>query len=95
MENLDNIENKIEETLKAFEGITQADPQAFFYTRLHARMERELLQTKTVLGFQLKPIYAYSVIMALVIINVFAISNFKNHQNNPSQEDSYSLYQAD
>jgi hypothetical protein len=95
MENPLNIESKIEQTLNAFEGINSTEPKPFFYARLHARMEKELLQPKTVLGFQLKPIYAYSVIMALIIINVFAISNFKNHQNHPLQEDSYSLYQAE
>jgi hypothetical protein len=95
MENFDNIENKIEETLKAFEGISQAEPSPFYYTRLKARMEKELLQPKTVLGFQLKPIYAYSIFFALVVINIFAISNFKNHQNHPLQEESYSLYEAE
>jgi hypothetical protein len=95
MKNHYNIEQKIDETLESTKGISSAEPKPFFYTRLHARMERELLQPKTVLGFQLKPIYAYSVIMALLIMNIFAISNFKNHQNNPSQEDSYSLYQAE
>lgn len=95
MENPFNIEQKIDETLNSTKGISSAEPKPFFYTRLHARMERELLETKTVLGFQLKPIYAYSVIMALVLMNVFAISNFKNHQNNPSNEDNYNLYQAE
>ena len=95
MENPYNIAQQIDETLESTKGISSAEPQPFFYTRLHARMERELLQAKTVLGFQLKPIYAYSVIIALIIINVFAISNFNNHRNNPSQEDRYSLYQAE
>jgi hypothetical protein len=89
------IEQKINETLKSAEGISQAEPSPFYYARLKARMERELLYPKTILGFQLKPIYAYSVIIALVIINTLAISNFNNNQKQLSQEDSYILYQAE
>lgn len=95
MENPHNIAQQIDETLESLKGISSAEPQAFFYTRLHTRMEKKLLQPKTVLGLQLKPIYAYSIVLALVIINIFTISNYKNHQNHPSQEDSYSLYQAE
>lgn len=94
MENFDKIEQKIEEALKSLEGIITAEPKPFFYTRLCARMEQELLQPKTILGFQLKPIYAYSVIMALIVINAFAISNFKNPYTLSSQHECYSLYQA-
>lgn len=95
MENFDNIKNEVEKTLNSLNGINQAEPKAFFYTRLHARMEKELLEPKTVLGFQLKPIHAYSIFIVLVVINIFAISNFKNHQNHSQQEDTYSLYQAE
>ena len=95
MENLDKIEQKVEEALKSLEGIISAEPKPFFYTRLYTRMEQELLQSKTILGFQLKPIYAYSVIMALIVINAFAISNFKNHYTSTSQQENYSLYQAE
>ena len=95
MENFDKIEQKVEEALKSLEGIIAAEPKPFFYTRLHTRMEQELLQSKTILGFQLKPVYAYSVIMALIVINTFAISNFKNHYTSTSQQEYYSLYQAE
>lgn len=95
MENFDKIEQKVEETLKSLEGIIVAEPKPFFYTRLHIRMEQELLHPKTILGFQLKPIYAHSVIIALIVINAFAISNFKNHYASTSQQEYYSLYQAE
>ena len=61
MENLPNMDTRIEQTINALEGIKAAEPKAYFYTRLHARMERELLTPKTVLGWQFKPIYALSV----------------------------------
>ena len=87
-----NIEQKINETLKSLKGISSVSPQPFFYGRLHARMQEELLKPKTVWGFQLKPVYAYSVIVALIIINTFTISILKNHQKSSSPQEDYSLY---
>lgn len=90
-----DINQKVNEILKASDSIKQAEPNPFFYTRLYARMQRELLQPKTVLGFQLKPTYAYIIVFALVVINIFAMTNFKIHQNQPVQEDRYSFYQTE
>jgi hypothetical protein len=95
MENFDKIEQKVEEALKSLKGIIAAEPKPFFYTRLHTRMEQELLQPKTILGFQLKPIYAYSVIIVLIGFNAFAISNFKNHNTSTSQQEYCSLYEVE
>ena len=95
MQNFDRTEQQIEGVLKSLEGIIATEPKSFFYTRLHTRMEQELLQPKTILGFQLKPIYAYSVIMALIVINAFAIFKVKNHNTSTSPQEYYSLYQAE
>jgi hypothetical protein len=94
MKNLDNIENKIEETLKAFEGINQAEPKAFFYTRLQARMERELLEPKTVLAWTFKPIYAYASLALVLSINIFTIITLNNKSSQPPKDNVqvYSLY---
>jgi hypothetical protein len=93
MKNFDNIENKIEETLKAFEGINQAEPKPFFYTRLKARMERELVETKTVLGWTFKPIYVYVSLTLVLTINIFTIITFINKSSQPPNDSQvYGLY---
>jgi hypothetical protein len=88
-----NIEQKVDETLKAFDGINQAEPKPFYYTRLKARMERELLQPKTVLGWTFKPIYAYASLALVLSINIFTIVTLNNKSSQPLKDTQvYSLY---
>jgi hypothetical protein len=95
MENFDNIENEVERTLNSLSGINQAEPRAFFYTRLHARMEKELLEPKKILGFQFKPIYAYSTLAIILLLNIFTILNIaKPDAPKNDNEPNYSLYDA-
>jgi hypothetical protein len=95
MKNFDNIENEVEKTLNSLTGISQAEPKAFFYTRLHARMERELLEPKKILGLQFKPIYAYSTLAVILLLNIFTILNLgKPNEPKNGNEPNYSLYDA-
>jgi hypothetical protein len=95
MKNLDNINNEIEKTLNSLEGIKQAEPKAFFYTRLQARMEMEFLEPKVVLGFRFKPIYAYSTLAFILLLNIFTILMISKQNNPPNEnEPTYSLYIA-
>lgn len=92
MENLDNINNEVEKVLHSLESIEQAEPKAFFYTRLHARMEHELLTPRKVLGWQVKTVYALSAIAFLLIINVFTILSLQKTQ--VSNAEQYNLYES-
>jgi hypothetical protein len=92
MENLPNLESKIEQTLNSLNGIESANPKPYFYSRLHARMERELLTPKTVLGWQFKPIYALSALTIVLIINIVTFMNLQKTQTNSQQQ--YTLYES-
>lgn len=92
MKNLSDINAFVAQTLNSLDGISSAEPNPNFYTRLHARMERELLSPHKVLGWQFKPIYALSAVVFLLIINVFTILSLqKNQISNPEQ---YNLYES-
>jgi hypothetical protein len=95
MENFDTIHDEIEKTLNTLTGIKQAEPNPFFYTRLKARMEKELLEPKVVFGFQFKPIYAYSTLALILLLNIFSIFTL-SHKQMPSfeKEPTYNLYNA-
>lgn len=92
MGNLPNIETKIERIINASEGIKSAEPKAYFYSRLHARMERELLASKNILGWQLKPIYALSAVAIVLIINVFTLLNLQKIEKNAQEQ--YQSYES-
>ncbi|PWK26489.1 hypothetical protein LV89_02334 [Arcicella aurantiaca] len=92
MENVPSIENKLEQTLNSLNGIESAEPKPYFYSRLHARMERELLTPKTVWGWYFKPIYALSAVVIVLIINILTFKNLQRTETNPQQQ--YSLYDS-
>jgi hypothetical protein len=92
MTKLSDIETKVEQTINSLDGMSSAEPKPFFYSRLHARMERELLTPRKVLGWQFKPVYAISAVACLLIINVFTILSFqKTQESNPER---YNLYES-
>lgn len=65
---------KIEEILNSLEGIKRASPNDFFYTRLKARMEKELVSTPARPRL-LKPAWAFAALTLLLVINVAVILN--------------------
>jgi hypothetical protein len=88
-----DIDKKVDETLKSLAGMNQAEPNPFYYTRLKARMERELLQPKTVWGWTFKPVYVYASLAIVLLINVFTIATINNKRSQPKDYvQVYSLY---
>jgi hypothetical protein len=93
MKKSEEIEQKVDETLNALDGMKQAEPKPFYYTRLKARMERELLQPKTLLGWTFKPIYVYASLAFVLSLNIFTIITFNNKSSQPPKDAQvYSLY---
>jgi hypothetical protein len=86
-------DQKVDETLKSLDGMNQAEPNPFYYTRLKARMERELLQPKTVWGWTFKPVYVYASLVLVLSINVFTIATINKKSSQPKDSiQVYSLY---
>lgn len=63
-------QKRIDQVLNAWDGAKRAEPPAFFYTRLRARMEKEAGEPviKSVL---LKPVFVIVALTAVIIINTF------------------------
>jgi hypothetical protein len=68
---MDNERNKrMEELLGSLDGAKRAEAPDFFYTRLRARLEKEL--TKNVKrDWILKPVYIVTTLLLVISINVF------------------------
>ena len=92
MKKISDREAKVEQALNSLNGISSAEPQPYFYTRLHARMEHELLTPRKVLGWQFKPIYAILMVACLLIINFFSI--FILQKTQVSNAEQYNLYES-
>jgi hypothetical protein len=62
----------VEEHLQSLEGMQEATADEFFYTRLKARMEKEL--PKDNWNFPLKPIWIIGTMAMFLVINIFMFS---------------------
>lgn len=92
MEKISDRTDKIEQTMKSLHGISSAEPKPFFYTRLCVRMERELLPPRKILNWQFKPVYAFSAVAFLLVINIFTMLNLQKIQ--VSNSEQYNLYES-
>ena len=92
MRNSEHIEQEIMKTLSSLAGTEQAMPKPFFYARLRARMERELLEPKRVFWWDIKPVYAYSLLLVLVLLNLMTLVRVE--KTGDTDKDAYSFYQS-
>lgn len=60
--------NRIDDILNSLDGIQRAKAPDFFYSRLKARMERQLLPEKNA-GWVLRPVYAIIALFVVLLIN--------------------------
>ena len=73
--NDNHIEEKVEETLKAFDGIERARPKPFLYTRLQVRME-EGKSDVAISGF-LTPVLqrmTIALVILVLIVNIYTVA---------------------
>lgn len=75
------IENEVEKTLRALDGIERAEPKPFLYTRLKARMEQRA-ESKTQARWHLRPAYLVASLVLLVGLNVWAVVQYNSQKTN-------------
>ncbi|MDZ4793117.1 MAG: hypothetical protein SGI83_02460 [Bacteroidota bacterium] len=74
-----NNNKKIEEILGSLDGTQRATIPDFFYTRLQARMQREL-EPVGKRSWILRPAFALTVLVAVLLINVVVIFRGTNNK---------------
>lgn len=81
--------NRIEQILNSLNGNQRAEVPEFFYTRLKARMERELGQENINNKFWiLRPAYALVTLVVVLVINIAVILNGEQATDNNSNGDT-------
>ena len=78
--------NKIEQILNSLDGNQRAEVPEFFYTRLKARMERELGKNGANKAWILRPAYALTTLVIVLVINIAVI--LKGEQTTDSNNNS-------
>ncbi len=81
-----NKENRIDEILNSLDGCTQATVPDFFYTRLKARMEKEVAPAART-SWMLRPAYAFAGMAIILLINVLAVFNQPGTEDNTATSE--------
>ncbi len=80
-------ENRIDRILNSLDGISKAEMPPFFYTRLKAVMENQLLaQPKE--KFALKPVFLTLGLVVVLILNIVTLSFKANKTNAHTSNES-------
>ena len=73
MKHKDDIEKRVEEVLNSLDGIRRAEPQPWLFSRIQARLGREVAEEKTVWGalgsFLSKPVVAIGGLCMIILLN--------------------------
>lgn len=76
----EKFNKKIEDAMRSLDGIKEASPSPFFFTRLEARMQREMSVWDKVSSFIAKPVVAFACICLVIMINATIIFSSSNSQ---------------
>lgn len=87
-----NLHNQIEETLSSLDGVQRAAAPDFFYTRLTARMEKELT-TPAWIPFG-KPVWLIATLLVFLVLNTMMIKQTKLSKTSGSNANSGSSLQS-
>jgi hypothetical protein len=84
--------------LESLNKMEVADPGEFFYTRVRARMERNLMERSTARIYSFRPGWTVAVLAILLVVNGFLLSqqhrNRVEPNNNPLQSFAASYDQT-
>lgn len=62
--------NNPDQILNSFDNINRAEMPGFFYTRLKARMEKELTSKPQVRSWVFRPAFAFVALVLVILINI-------------------------
>lgn len=87
-----HLHNQIEESLSSLDGVQRATAPDFFYTRLTARMEKELT-TPAWIPFG-KPVWLIATLIVFLVLNTMMIKQTKLSKSSGSEANSGSSLQS-
>ncbi len=84
----EEIEKRINETINSLEGLGKAKANPFFYTRLEARMQEELLPASGPVAFLSNLKLSVAVLTLFMVLNVVSIFLISGSSNDTIQEEA-------
>lgn len=76
----EKLNKNVEDTMRSLDGIEQATPNPFFFTRLEARMKRERGVWDKISAFVARPVITFACICLVIMINAAVIFSSTDSQ---------------
>jgi len=90
-EHKEDIEKRINDTINSLEGLGKAKVNPFFFTRLEARMQQELLPASGPLAFLSNLKLSVAVLSLFMVVNVVSIFLISSNSNDTAVEQEATL----
>ena len=76
------IEQEVFKTMQAFDGLEKAKTDAFFYTRLEAKMDNRFAKKPSFIALLFEPQLAFGAlaILMLITVNILSVSNYVQYK---------------
>lgn len=84
----EKLNKKIEDTMRSLDGIRQASPPPYFFTRLEARMQKDKGVWDQISSFVARPVVAFACICLVIMINAAVIFASADSQNGIQGQNS-------
>lgn len=83
-----DIQQEVLKTMQALDGLEKAKTDAFFYTRLEARLDNETVKKPSLITLLFEPQLAFGAlaIFLLITINILSVSNYAQYEYEPTEE---------
>ena len=77
-----DIEQEVLKTMQSLDGLDTAKTDAFFYTRLEARMENQNAKKPSLIALLFEPQLAFGAlaIIMLITVNILSVSNYVQYE---------------
>lgn len=83
-----DIQKMVDEALESLSGIRKAEPQPFFYTRLHARLVRKKHNSWELLGRLVsRPAIAFLSIALVILLNTVVMVTESHHAGSAEKSE--------
>lgn len=87
----EEIEKRINDTINSLEGLGKAKANPFFYTRLEARMQEELLPANSPFAFLGNLKLSVAVLTLFMVLNVVSIFLISGSSNDTTMQEEATL----
>ena len=88
MQDRNEIEQRIEETLNSLDGMRRAEANSFLYTRIHARLLQSRNGLEKIVLFAGKPAFAILLLMVVLATNLMVVVNRSAEASVAKQEQT-------